>query len=321
MGKHIIRLNPKVRSQVNKHLLVLALALLWNLACKLKPPAGYYKQKGRKAGDWRIKFCLCTLRVVLIKNYDQYEAEMITDARLLNFFGAKKLPSRSNIHRFTQLLDAAYIRQCMRELVKPYVNRAVDIILDATGISLMSRSVWYNLRTGTKVMKRDCYKLHAAISLRWRLILNWRISKGKKHESPYLSSLLRPFKILGLVLADAGYSSRKNLQYIVDKLGAPFIKFNERATAKSKNYPAWKVQHYFYTTMRFIWDKIYAKRNRIENVFSVIKGVWGDSLSSHNKRRRMRELMLRLLAYNVRQILYIQYSIANNLPLWARAQK
>jgi len=314
-----MRLNPKVRSRVNKQLLVLALTLLWNLACKLKPPKGYYKQKGRKPGDWRVKFCLSVLRIVLVKSYDQYEAEMQTDTRILSFFGVERLPSRSNLHIFTQLLNSAYIRYCVAELVKPYAYGVIDMILDATGVSLMSRSIWYNLRTGTKIMKRDCYKLHAAISLRWGLILNWRISNSKRHESPFLISLLSPFKVLGLVLADAGYSSRKNLQYIVDKCGAPFIKFSKNATAKSKNYPAWKLQHYFYTTMRFVWDKIYSKRNRVENVFSVIKGVWGDSLHSHKKRRRMRELMLRLLAYNVRQILHIQFSRENNLPLWVRA--
>lgn len=319
MGKHIMRLNPKVRSQVNKHLLVLALTLLWNLACILKPPKGYYKKKGRKPVDWKIPFCLSILRVVLVKKYDQYESEMETDPRLLSFFSVDKLPSRSGIHRFAQLMNVAYLRYVMSELVKPYTNRAVDILLDATGISLMSRSIWYNLRLRKKVNKRDCYKLHAAISLAWGLILNFRISIGKRHESPFLISLLRPFQKLGLVIADKGYSSRKNLQYIVDKWGAPFIKFRVNATAKSKNYPAWKVQYYFYKSMQFLWDKIYVKRNRIENVFSVLKGVWGDKLYTHNKRRRMRELVLRFIAYNVRQILYIQYSRKHNLPLWVRA--
>jgi hypothetical protein len=319
MGKHIMWLNPKVRSQVNKHLLGLALALLWNLACAIKPPKGYYKKKGRKPIDWKIPFVLSILRVVLVKKYDQYESEMETDPRLLSFFGVKKLPSRSNIHRFTQHLNVAYLRYAMAELVKPYTEEVVDLLLDATGISLMSRSIWYNLRLKKKVNKRDCYKLHAAISLKG-LILNWRISDGKRHESPFLISLLRPFKRLGLVLADAGYLSRKNLQHIVDKLGAPFIKFKKNSTAKSKTYPAWKVQFYFYKSMRFAWDKIYAKRNRVENAFSVIKGVWGDKLYTHNKRRRMRELVLRLIAYNVRQILYIQYSRKHNLPLWVRAK-
>lgn len=323
MGEHILRLNPKVRYRVNQQMLGLALSLLWDLACKLKPPKGYYKRKGRKPFDWRIPFCLSILRVVLLKNYDQYDAEMRTDLRSLQFFSQfldiKKLPSRSCLHRFTQLLNGAYIRYVMAELVKPYTTKFMDIILDATGISLMSRSIWYDLRTGKKRTKRDCYKLHAAISLHWRLILNWRISVGKKHESPFLISLLKPFKRLGIVLADAGYSSRKNLQYIVDKLGAPFIKFKEGVTAKSKRYPAWKLQFYFYKTMRFVWDGIYSKRNHIESVFSVLKGVWGDKLNAHNKRWRMRELMLRLIAYNVRQILYIDYSRKNNLPLWVRA--
>lgn len=320
MGKHIMRLNPKIRSQVNKHLLVLALSLLWHLSAVIKPPRGYYKNKGRKPYEWRIVFCLCILRVVLVKKYDQYEAEMETDPRLLSFFNVDKLPSRSTIHRATQLMNVAYLRYVMTELVKPYTKKAVDLLLDATGISLMSRSIWYNMRLGKKVMKRDCYKLHAAISLCWGLILNWRISVGKRHESPFLISLLRPFVKLGLVIADKGYSSRKNLQYIVDKLGAPFIKFKENATARSKRYPAWKIQYYFYKTMRFVWNMIYSKRNRIENVFSVLKGVWGDKLYTHNKRRRMRELVLRFIAYNTRQILYIQYSRKHNLPLWVRAK-
>jgi hypothetical protein len=320
MGKHLMKLNPKVRYQVIKHLITLALPLLWNLACVIKEPKEYYKSKGRKPIDWRIPFCLSIFRIILVKNYDQYASEMETDPRFLSFFKVDKLPSRSNIHRFTQLMNVAYLRYVLMELVKPYTSKIPDLLIDATGISLMSRSIWYNLRLNKKVKKRDCYKLHAAISLKWGLILNWRISIGKRHESPFLISLLRPFKKLGMVIADAGYSSRKNLQYIVDKLGAPFIKFRKNTTAKSKSFPAWKLQHYFYKSMRFVWDKIYSKRNRIENVFSVLKGVWGDKLHTHNKKRRMRELVLRFIAYNIRQILYIQYSRKNNLPLWVRAK-
>ena len=316
-----MRLNPKVESGVRKHLISLCLGLLWGLAGILRCPEGYYKDKGRRPFDWRVMFCLSVLRVVLIKKYNQYESEMETDPRLLSFFELDKLPSRSSIHRFTQLMDAAYLRHVMTELVKPYRQGAVDLILDATGISLMSRSIWYNLRIAKKVSKRDCYKLHAAVSMKWRLILNWRISDGRRHESPFLVSLLRPFHKLGVVLADAGYSSRKNLQYIVDKYGAPFIKFKKNATAKSKNYPAWKVQHYFYMKMQYLWQNVYRQRNNIESVFSVIKGVWGDRLHSRNKRRRMRELVLRLVAYNIRQILYIQYSREHNLPLWVRDRR
>ena len=186
MGKHNVRLNPKVRYRVQQQMLALALGLLWSIACKLRPPRGYYKRRGRKRLDWRIAFLLSVLRVVLVKNYDQYEAEMRTDPRILAFLGRVSLPSRSSIQRFTQLLNAAYIRYAMTELVKPYATGAVDIILDATGISLMSRSIWYNLRTATRSTKRDCYKLHAAVSLRWRLVLNWRVSARRKHESPFL---------------------------------------------------------------------------------------------------------------------------------------
>ena len=53
-------------------------------------------------------------------------------------------------------------------------------------------------------------------------------------KAPSSSGLLKPFRRLGMVLADAGYSSRKNLQYIVDKLGAPFIKFKKGAAPSKK---------------------------------------------------------------------------------------
>jgi hypothetical protein len=299
MGKANMRLNPKVRKQVNKQLLGLALTLLWKLACVLRPPKEYYKKRGRKPVDWRVPFCLNLLRVVLVRNFDQYESEMEGDPRLLLFFnevtGIHKLPSRSGIHRFSQLMGAAYLRGIMAVLVKPYAKGRVDLLLDATGISLMSKSVWYCIRLGKKIEKRDCYKLHAAISLHWGLILNWRITRGNRHESPFLNCLVRPFRVLGLVIADKGYSSRANLQLVVDQGGSPFIKFKKNTTAQSKNHPAWKVQHYFYTSMRYVWNQIYTRRNRIENVFSVLKGVWGDRLSSTNKKRRMRELMLRFI--------------------------
>jgi hypothetical protein len=47
---------------------------------------------------------------------------METDPRLLSFFGVDKLPSRSSVHRFTQLMNVAYLRYVMSELVKPYTK-------------------------------------------------------------------------------------------------------------------------------------------------------------------------------------------------------
>ena len=153
------------------------------------------------------------------------------------------------------------------------------------------------------------------------LILNWFITEGKKNDSPFFTRLLMPFSLLGVVIADAGYLSRKNYQFVVDKNGSAFIPFKKNSTAKPKSHPAWKIAFNLWKILPTIFKGIYHQRSKIECVFSVLKKRWGDQLYSKNGYLRRREMAVRFIAYNLRLIICLEYSKENNLSLWVRAKK
>ena len=153
------------------------------------------------------------------------------------------------------------------------------------------------------------------------LILNWFITEWKKNDSPFFKKLLDPIKLIGIVLADAGYLSRKNYQFAVDKGGSAFIPFKKNSTAKPKGYPAWKFAFNLWKTLPLIFKGIYHQRSKVECVFSALKKRYGDKLYSRKAYLRRREMALRFIAYNIRLIICLEYAKANDISLWVRAKK
>lgn len=316
MGEPISRLNPKVESQMQKVFLCEAIKLLLFVAYML--PEREHTKRGQQPYDYRIVLALCVLRILLRKTYADYEIEMRTDLRICNLFDLQILPGKSTIQRGLNLLSMKTLIEFNRLMLIDWMNQKLNIMLDASGIKLIGRSIWYSIRIKKPILRRDCDKIHLAACSDVLFILNWEITNWRRHDSPLLQVLLSPFKILGLVFADTGYSSRKNIQFIADKQGGAFIPFNKKATAKPKSHPAWKYLHNLWTKFRTVFDSIYHQRSKIETVFSVLKKRFGDMLFSKSKDMQHKEISVRFIAYNVRVFLYWKYATQNNLNLWVR---
>jgi len=204
-----------------------------------------------------------------------------------------------------------------KRLIDPWIKKPVDLLLDASGIRLVGRSIWYCIRTNQKIRKKDCDKIHIAVSNCSLLIANFRITNSKKNDSPFLRKLLSCYRKLGLIFADKGYSGRKNTNFVASKQGAFFCPFKKNANPTGLNpwayaYRLWK---YFPT----IWDAIYHQRSKVECVFSALKKRYGDQLHSKHWYSRRREMAMIFIAYNVRIIVAIQIAREKNIPLWVRA--
>lgn len=316
MGKPNIRLNPQVDSQRNRVLLNRAVEVL--LSCALMLPTKEYAGKGRKSYDYRVVLVLCILRLVLRKKYADYETEMRFDMRLCERLNIKKLPCKSTLNNYARDYFTLSLLTCFnRRLVKGWVKKPVDLLLDASGIRLVGRSVWYCIRTKQKILKKDCEKVHIAVSLCSLLIVNFKISNSRRHDSPYLRKLLGPFSKLGLVLADKGYSGKMNAEFVEKRRGAFFCPFKKNA--KPSGFNIWSNLGVLWSKLPGVCAGIYAQRNKVEIVFSAIKRRYGDQLHSRKWFTRRREIAMRFIAYNVRVIVGIQIAREKNIPLWVRA--
>lgn len=319
MGEPITRLNPQIESSIQKILLEKAIQMLFSIAILL--PREEYNKRGVKPYDYRIILVLCILRIFLRKTYADYEIEMRTDQRICSLLGLKILPGKSTIQRGIGLITMELLHVFNKILIHDLIQRKMNILVDASGIRIIGRSIWYSIKTKQKIYRRDCDKIHIAVCSDLLLILNWRITQWKKNDSPFFRILLAPFKLLGIIIADLGYSSRENHQFVFERNGAGFIPFKSNATAKTKSSPAWKFTFHLWSVCKTIYQSIYHQRSKVECVFSALKKRYGDKLHSRNAYMRRKEMALRFIAYNLRIIVYYQYAVSNNFNLWVRAKR
>jgi len=315
MGKPNIRLNPQVDSIRNRVLLNKATEIL--LSCALLLPRAPSKGKGRRPYDYRIVLVLCILRILLRKSYADYETEMRSDKRLMEMLNLEKLPSKSTINDYASQFSLAFLSVFNKKLIDGWVKKPVDLLLDASGIRLVGRSIWFCLRTRQKILKKDCDKIHIAVSLCSLLIVNFRITNSKRNDSPFLRKLLRPFRLIGLVIVDKGYSNKTNAEFVWNKKGAFFSPF--KSNARPSGFTSWKKLYDLWQTFSSICVAIYNQRSKVEAVFSALKNRYGDQLYSMRWYMRRREMAMRFIAYNVRIIVGIQIAREKDCPLWVRA--
>ena|SRR3989344_3107303 len=317
MGKPITRLNPQIESAVQRILFVYEIHLLMNIGSLL--PKREHNKRGQQPYDYRIVWVLCILRILFCKTYAFYEIEMRTDTRICSVLELQILPGKSTIQRHMKSLSMKNILELNRVLLVEFMQRKINLLIDASGIRIIGRSIWFSLRVKREISRRECDKVHLAVCSDVLFVMNWRISDGKKNDSPFFRLLVSPFKILGLVLADMGYSSRENYQITLDKKGALFAPFKKNATGKSKSKPAWKIAFWIWERFRSFYDSIYHQRSKIEAVFSALKKRYGDELYSKSKNMRRKEMALRFIAYNIRVYLCWKYAMENGLNLYVRA--
>lgn len=315
MGKPKIRLNPQIDSIRNRVLLKRAITILLPIVLLL--PARTRTSRGRKPRDYRIMLFLCILVVLLRKRYADYESEMRTDKRIMEPLGLSELPCKSTVHNYMRKFKLPFLSAFSMKLVKGWIKKPADLLLDASGIRVIGRSIWYCIRTKKKIRKRDCDKIHVAVSLHRLLIVNFRISNSRRNDSPFLRKLLKLFRILGLVIADKGYSGKKNAEFVADRKGAFFCPFKKNANPTGLN--VWAYLYKLWQVFPSICKAIYNQRSKVEVVFSALKKRYGDQLYAKKWFMRRREMAMRFIAYNVRIIVAIQISQERGIPLWVRA--
>lgn len=317
MGEAISRINPKIVSRTQKTFLVDSIRFI--LSAVMLLPEREHNKKGKRPYDYRMIFALCLIKVLLRKTYSDYEIETRRDPRICFLFGMDILPGKSTLQSHMNLISMTNLWKFNSIILAEWSKRKLNLMIDSSGIRIIGRSIWFSIRVKRFISKRECDKAHLAVCSDVLFIMNWKISNRKRNDSPFFEKLLKPFKQLGIVLGDKGYSSRKNFQLAADKRGCAFIPFKKGATASPKSHPAWKAGFWIWSNMNSIYQSIYHQRSKIESVFHALKERHGDKLFARGAIRRRKEIALRFIAYNIRLIIFYNYAVENNLNLWVRA--
>lgn len=315
MGKPSRRVNPKVATRVNQNLKEWTLKEAVKFARKLPPPYAV-KERGRPPADPRVVAVLCLFRVSCNLTYDGYAAER-SDSRIQKILGVSQLPSRSALHRGMGNLSQKYLRRFNKILTGRLVRKkGLRVIVDSTGVGLRSSSMWYDIRVKRRNKRKDNAKLHLAVDPRRNVVLNFKITSWKKGDSPVLGFLLRTLDTVSKVLGDSGYLSRKNCDLVVEKDGKPFFKLKANTTAKAKGSKAWKDMVRFAREHKALYERIYHVRSLVESVNSAIKRRYGSFVRAVKRKTRNNAIALKIIAYNVKQLLYDKLASHLRVPYW-----
>jgi len=103
------------------------------------------------------------------------------------------------------------------------------------------------------------------------------------------------------VVADKGYDSKSNKYFVLRNMkDYPHIPYRKMS---GKNYEKTGVPFRFN-------KKIYHQRSKVETVFSVIKKKYGSFVLSKFFKTQKKELLLRIIAYNIDRKIILFLAIA-----------
>ncbi len=303
MGCALKRVNPSVTCQVNRDLERLMKRTLVSIVGGLPPP-WKTAPKGRRPYGPRVVAICCILRVALRHTYESIESYLRRDEYLMSLLRQDALPGHSVIHRGMSRLPMHYLKRVMRRIVWRLRRAGMTVAVDATGFAVTNRSMWFDIRIQQKSRRRDCLKLHIAIDVDTGLVHEFTITSWNFHDAPEFKRLMtglpRPLRVLG----DRAYSSHANCQLVAELGATPYLKFKGTAVARSMACPAWRKSLMQYQADPEGWMAVYHLRSIVEAVISSIKRTWGSTLRSQGRWNKQRELALKVLAYDIRQVHY-----------------
>lgn len=170
------------------------------------------------------------------------------------------------------------------------IRQAINVGVDASGFELESKSYYYrNLWNSDKKQKTRRYmKLSLSVDLDKLVILKHKIRKKFRNDHIDFIPTLKNLK-LKKVFADKGYDSKKNRQFVINKLKAiPIIPIRRHT-----NFYGYLYKH------KKINGKDYHQRSKAETVFSMIKRKYGSVLRNKTCTTQKIELISKLIAHNI----------------------
>ena len=128
------------------------------------------------------------------------------------------------------------------------------------------------------------------------------VTDGEVHDSTQLATLpdSLPLDDIEAVSADAGYLSRHNCDVIGAKGAKPYIKIKKNIKViRAFGSQAWVNRILEWRANPKAWNRKYNMRSSAESVFSAIKRRFGYRLASVRRDLQRKELVTKVLAYNI----------------------
>ena len=164
-------------------------------------------------------------------------------------------------------------------------------------------------------MKHNWLKVHICTGVKTNIITEVVITDEHVHDSPQFEQLItntaERFNVNDVV-ADLGYSSKKNLE-IVKKIGGnAYIPFKKNTAGVSRGSMIWTRAYHYFQLHREEFMEHYHKRSNVESTFAAIKRKFGETIKSKNRVAQENEMLCKIIAYNITVLIHAMYELGIN---------
>ena len=198
----------------------------------------------------------------------------------------RNVPDHSTLVKFHKRIK---VRLLDSLLCKKFVKTSA---IDGSGFETTHMSYYYAnaWNRQDKRKHRRYLKISIAICTDSQYILAQKIRLGPRNDNIDFERVMKDISCK-YVVADKGYDSRSNRLFVLNNLKAyPHIPYRKYSGVTYTNNGTKKV---------ICNNKIYHQRSKVETVFSVIKRKYGSFVLSKTFETQKRELLIRLVAYNI----------------------
>ena len=245
----------------------------------------YSSKFSNKIYDNRQKLSILILRQRLKMTYREIIRFLKFNPLARAMLNLKSVPNHSTLVKFHNRLKPEMLNSLLCD------KKANIVAIDASGFQTNHMSYHYanQWHSQDKRKTRRYLKLTIAIDTNTQYVMANKIRLSPRHDTIDFMSVLKDLKC-DWVVADRGYDSKKNRRYVLRQMKSyPQIPY--RITS-GKTYERTGVPIKFY-------KQIYHQRSKVETVFSVIKRKYGNYILSKSFESQKKELIFRLIAYNV----------------------
>ena len=243
--------------------------------------------------------------------------ELLEDCdRVCAFIGLRCLPHFTTLQKFAQRIKTTVLERVLAGFIRAETRlKKLVLGVDSSGFKLTKASFYYTTvikRNGGKAVKRIRKYLKTAliVELRKQLIVAQKLRRGPSNDAKdFIPLLKKACKVspIKLAVGDKGYDSEENHRASREELGVE----DTIIPPRNENVPRWKTKGKYRKELKKKGYKKedYNQRNKNETVFSVMKRLLGEAVTSRKTGMQNKEMILKMIAYNAHRTIRIKIYI------------
>jgi len=245
----------------------------------------YSSRFSNKIYDNHQKLSILVLKQRLKMTYREIVRYLESNPLARAMLNLKTIPDHSTLVKFHNRLKPEILSSLL-------CNKKANIVaVDATGFQTNHMSYHYAnaWHFQDKRKRRRYLKLTIAIDTNTQYVMSNKIRLSPRNDTIDFVSVLKDLRC-DFVVADRGYDSKKNRRFVLRQMKAyPEIPY--RSISPTYRFRGGAKLEFH--------KEIYHQRSKVECVFSVIKRKYGNFILSKTFESQKKELIFRLIAYNV----------------------